>query len=71
MMNVPDVMRGFRNIFVAFRLLLGAIGTITLGMAGVGVANLMLAVVNERRREFAMRRACGARRNDVVFQSRS
>ncbi|MEE3332637.1 MAG: ABC transporter permease [Myxococcota bacterium] len=68
MTNVPDVMRSFRNIFVAFRIVLGAIGTVTLAMAGVGVANLMLAVVNERRREFAMRRACGARRSDIVFQ---
>jgi putative ABC transport system permease protein len=67
-MSVPAVMTPMRNIFVALKIVLGAIGTITLAMAGVGVANLMLAIVNERRRELAMRRACGARRSDVVFQ---
>ena len=67
-MSVPSVMTPMRNIFVALKIVLGAIGTITLAMVGVGVANLMLAIVNERRRELAMRRACGARRSDVVFQ---
>ena len=49
-------------------LLLGGIGTLVLAMAGVGVANLMVAVVNGRRVELAMRRACGARRSDLVLQ---
>jgi putative ABC transport system permease protein len=68
MMSVPEVSEPMRNIFVALTALLGAIGTGTLAMAGVGVANLMIAIANERRRELAMRRACGARRADVVFQ---
>ena len=38
------------------------------GMAGVGVANLMVAMVNRRRVELAMRRACGGRRGDLVLQ---
>ena len=68
LMNVPDVMSPIRNIFVALKIVLGSVGAVTLAMSGVGVANLMLAIVNERRREFAMRRACGARRSDVTFQ---
>jgi ABC-type antimicrobial peptide transport system permease subunit len=37
-------------------------------MAGVGVANLMIAIGNERRTELAVRRACGARRGDLTLQ---
>jgi ABC-type antimicrobial peptide transport system permease subunit len=37
-------------------------------MAGVGVANLMIALVNARQRELATRRACGARRSDLTLQ---
>jgi ABC-type antimicrobial peptide transport system permease subunit len=37
-------------------------------MSGVGVANLMIAIVNDRRMEMAVRRACGARRGDVLLQ---
>lgn len=68
MFSVPEVTRPISNILFALRVVLGFIGTIALGMAAVGVANLMTAVVNERRREFAMRRACGARRGDVTLQ---
>jgi putative ABC transport system permease protein len=53
---------------VGLQLLLGFIGTVTLVMAAVGVGNLMIALVNERRRELAMRRACGARRGDLMLQ---
>lgn len=49
-------------------ILLGAIGTVILAMAGAGLANLMIATVNQRRVEFAVRRACGARRSDLVLQ---
>ena len=37
-------------------------------MSGVSVANLMIAIVGSRRRELAMRRACGARRGDLLLQ---
>jgi putative ABC transport system permease protein len=57
-----------RVVGLALQILLGGVGTVTLVLGGAGVANLMVAVVNERRRELAMRRACGARRSDVVLQ---
>lgn len=66
--SVPELMEPTRRIFFALQVLLGVIGTVTLAMAGVGVANLMIASVNERRTELAMRRACGARRRDLVLQ---
>ena len=66
--SVPEIMGPTRQIGLGLQVLLGFIGTVTLGMAGVGVANLMIALVSDRRRELAMRRACGARRSDVLLQ---
>jgi putative ABC transport system permease protein len=66
--SVPEITAPFRLIALGLELLLGFIGTVMLAMAGVGVANLMVALVNRRRTEFATRRACGARRGDIVLQ---
>jgi putative ABC transport system permease protein len=67
-MSIPEVAQPTRTIFFALQLLLGIVGTVTLLMAGVGVANLMIAIANERRMELAVRRTCGARRRDLVLQ---
>ncbi len=66
--SVPEITEPFRLIAIGLEMLLGFIGTVMLAMAGVGVANLMVANVNRRRTEFATRRACGARRGDIVLQ---
>lgn len=66
--SIPELAEPTRNIMTALRALLGMVGTVALAMAGVGVANLMIAVVNERRLELAVRRACGARRGDVLIE---
>ncbi len=58
----------FGVISLGLKVLLGFIGTITLGIGGIGLMNIMLVSVTQRTREIGVEKALGARRRDILFQ---
>lgn len=56
------------GITIGLQTLLLFIGTLTLGIGGVGVMNIMLVSVDERIREIGLRRALGARKWHIRAQ---
>lgn len=59
----------FINVmFLGINGFLGLIGFFTLAVGGIGVANIMFVVVQERMKEIGIRRAAGARRHHIMTQ---
>jgi putative ABC transport system permease protein len=51
-----------------FNIVLGSIAAISLLVGGIGIMNIMLATVTERTREIGVRRALGAKQQDITSQ---
>jgi putative ABC transport system permease protein len=66
--DTNEMMVMFKYIFIGFNVFLGLVGAFTLVVGGVGVANIMFVVVQERTREIGLRRSLGARRRDILGQ---
>jgi len=54
--------------FLAFNIFLGLIGSFTLAVGGIGVANIMYIVVEERIKEIGIKRAVGAKKSNIMAQ---
>ena len=66
--SMIDILSGFDAVFAVQNVFLVILATGTLIIGGIGVMNMMLVSVNERRREIGLRLAVGARRREVVLQ---
>jgi putative ABC transport system permease protein len=66
--NLMQQVHQFEVITLGLKVLLGFIGTLTLGIGGVGLMNIMLVSVAQRTREIGMEKSLGARSRDIFLQ---
>lgn len=66
--NLRSQLHQFQILSIALQVLLALVGTLTLGIAGVGLMNIMLVAVQQRTREIGVEKALGARRHHILVQ---
>ncbi|MBL8881219.1 MAG: ABC transporter permease, partial [Phycisphaerales bacterium] len=66
--NLSSIADTMKQTTAAFTALLAAISAVSLVVGGIGIMNIMLVSVTERTREIGLRKALGARRQDILWQ---